>query len=135
MNYSDTPAEPQLKPGEFLGFNTFLAGVLPDNTWDTLYAFSWKSSFNGTVGGVSSRRTIGSPDPGGTGGVFDLKLDLNPEDVPEDVRKLMEDDGSRNASTTVEPPVTTPEPSTILATVLAAGASLFSKKTKTNRKN
>ncbi|TRU63715.1 MAG: PEP-CTERM sorting domain-containing protein [Microcystis aeruginosa Ma_QC_C_20070823_S13] len=135
LHYEDTPSEPSLTAGQFLGFNTFLVGVLPDNTWDTLYAFSWKSNFNGTVGGVSSRRTIGSPDPGGTGGVFDLQLDLNPDEVPEEVRNLMERDGSRNASTTIEPAAKVPEPSTLLGTILALGVGLFSRKAKKNQKH
>jgi len=62
---------------------------------------------------IDTKRTIGSPDPGGTGGVFDLQLDLNPDEVPEEVRKLMEKNGSRNASPTIEPPAKVPEPSTL----------------------
>jgi len=135
LTFTDTPAEYRLQPGEFIGFNTFLVGVLPDNTWDTLYAFSWKSDFNGTVGGVSVRSNTTPPDPGGTGGVFDLQLDLNPDEVPEEVRNLMERDGSRNASTTIEPAAKVPEPSTLLGTILALGVGLFSRKAKKNQKH
>jgi hypothetical protein len=132
--YEDTPAQP-LNANEFLGFTTALAGVLPDNTWDTLYVFRWKSNFNGTSGGVTPFRNISPPDPGGTGGVFDLQLDLNPDEVPEEVRNLMERDGSRNASTTIEPAAKVPEPSTLLGTILALGVGLFSRKAKKNQKH
>ncbi|BAZ28609.1 hypothetical protein NIES4074_10430 [Cylindrospermum sp. NIES-4074] len=130
LSYQDTPSEPSLGSGEFLGFNTFLAGVLPDNSWDTLFGFRWKSDFNGTVGGVSSRRTIGSPSPNGTGGIFDLQLDLNPEDVSEEVKALMKADGSRNADISIKPSVKVPEPSTFLGSVLVLGASFFLKKVR-----
>ena len=114
VSFQDTPSEPQLKSGsplicsvvsllcpEYLGFNTSLVGILADNSWDVLYSFSWKSNFNGTVGGVSVRSNTDPIDPNsGTGGIFDVVLDLNPEDIPESVLDLMEADGSRNASLT-----------------------------------
>jgi hypothetical protein len=134
LSYQDTPAEPNLQSGEFLGFNTFLAGILPDNSWDALYAFSWKSNFNGTVGGVSARRTVAPADPGGTGGIFDLKLDLNPDDIALEVRNLMAQDGARNASLTIEPPATTPEPSTLLGMVIALGSGILLNKAKKSQK-
>lgn len=102
--FSDTPAEPKLTVDQSIDFTTFLVGVLPDNSWDTLYAFSWKTNFNGTVGGVGVRSNTNPIDPNsGTGGIFDVVLDLNPEDIPVSVRNLMEADGSRNASTTSVP--------------------------------
>ena len=101
LRFSDTPAEPRLTAAQFIDFTTTLVGVLPDNSWDTLYAFSWKTNFNGTVGGVSVRSNTDPIDPNsGTGGIFDVVLDLNPEDIPESVRDLMEANGSRNASVT-----------------------------------
>ncbi|QSJ18094.1 choice-of-anchor K domain-containing protein [Nostoc sp. UHCC 0702] len=135
LSYFDEPAEPSLIDDEFLGFNTFLVGILPDNTWDALFGFSWKSNYNGSTGGVSRRSKPATLDPNATGGIFDLQLDLNPEDVPEEVRTVMETDGSRNASFTIEPPVKTPEPSSILATFLALGASIFFKKQKIVQKS
>jgi hypothetical protein len=101
--YSDTPAEPNLQLGEFLGFTTSLAGILADNTWDVLYVFSWKSNFNGTVGGISRPRNIDQPDPGGTGGVYDVLTDLNPEQVSEPVVALMTSQGAKNANLTSVP--------------------------------
>jgi hypothetical protein len=130
LDYTDTPTEPGLQPGQFLGFNTSLVGVLADQpsdrpqTWDLLYDFTWKSNFNGTRGGVSRPRSIEPADPNGTGGIFDLRLDLNPEDIPEEVRELMEADGARNASVTLPAqPTSVPEPSLIsgLGFVLSAG--------------
>jgi hypothetical protein len=47
----------------------------------------------------------------------------------------MERDGSRNASTTIEPAAKVPEPSTLLGTILALGVGLFSRKAKENQKH
>jgi hypothetical protein len=110
-----------------------LVGVLPDNTWDTLYAFSWESDFDGYSGGVSGRSNILPADLGGTGGIFNLKLDLNPEDIPQSVRDLMTRDGSRNASLTIAPSSSVPEPSTIFGTMML-GMGILWKKHQKNRK-
>jgi hypothetical protein len=104
VSFNDTPSIPLLKPGEFVSFTTSLVGVLADYTWDTLYSFAWKSNYNGTAGGVSVIKNPNPEDPNsGTGGIFDVALDLNPEDIPELQRDLMEADGSRNASFTSVP--------------------------------
>jgi hypothetical protein len=104
VSYTDTPAESRLMPGQSIHFITTLAGVLPDGTWDALYAFQWSSNYNGTSGGVTTRRNIVGPDPGsGTGGIFDLMMDLNPEDIPRAVRAFMIAQGARNVPLNVVP--------------------------------
>jgi hypothetical protein len=95
--YTDTPAEPLLQPGESLGFNTSLVGILPDGSWDILYNFEWQSNYNGTSGGVTTRRNIITPDDNGTGEVFDIKLDLSAADLSDQIKNQMSADGAQNA--------------------------------------
>ena len=102
VDFLDLPADFRLKAGEFIGFTTALVGVLPDNTWDALYAWTWTTTFNGTVGGVSVRNNTFPEDPGsGSGGVTILQTDLTVDDIPQDLRDLMTSDGARNVSVSV----------------------------------
>ena len=51
--------------------------------YDVLYSFNWSSNYTGTAGGVSLLRNAADADPGtGSGGIFDLALDVNPDDIP-----------------------------------------------------
>jgi hypothetical protein len=109
VDFLDIPADFRLKTGEFIGFTTALVGVLPDNTWDALYAWTWTTTFNGTVGGISVRSNTFSEDPGsGTGGVTILQTDLTVDDIPQDLRDLMTRDGARNVSVSVTAVPTAP---------------------------
>src|SRR5262249_591782 len=47
LDFLDRPVEPKLKPGQSMAFTTALVGVLPDNSWEALYAWTWTSNFNG----------------------------------------------------------------------------------------
>lgn len=124
LSYSDTPAEPQLTIGQTINFTTSLAGVLPDGTFDVLYVFNWATDYNGTSGGVSSRRNTNDGDVGsGAGGIRDLRLDLNPEDVPLAVRQVLIADGARNVPLTI-----VPEPSAIV--LLLVGALIACTRTR-----
>src|SRR5262245_443344 len=110
LEFSDFPAEPSLTPGQFLQFTTALVGVLPDNSWDALFAWTWSSNFNGTVGGVAVRNNTLPADPdSGTGGTTILQTDLTAGDLAQQVRDLMQRDGALNVSLDVtaapEPPM------------------------------
>jgi hypothetical protein len=59
--YTDTPAEPKLTTGQSLKFSTALAAIFSDGSWDPLSIFSWETTFNGTSGGVTTRRNIARP--------------------------------------------------------------------------
>lgn len=98
LNLSDTPTESRLKPGEYLGFTSALVGILPDNTFQILYSFNWRSNYTGKTGGISTRKNLLPPTFGGTGGISNLQLNLNPKDIPIQVRRLMAEDGAINAS-------------------------------------
>jgi autotransporter-associated beta strand protein len=71
LKFEDRPANPMLPAGGDMRFTTSLVGILPGNIpGESFYDWSWKSTFNGTSGGVA--RTINNlpVDPGsGTGGV------------------------------------------------------------------
>jgi hypothetical protein len=109
VDFLDNPADSALKTGGFIGFTTALVGVLPDNTWDALYAWTWTTTFNGTVGGISVRSNTFPEDPGsGTGGVTILQTDLTVDDIPQDLRDLMTRDGARNVSVSVTAVPTAP---------------------------
>ncbi|MCI5160090.1 MAG: hypothetical protein D3906_17045 [Candidatus Electrothrix sp. AUS1_2] len=97
MSFSDIPAWGGLPSGDYIGFTTTLVGVLADNSWDALYSWNWKTTYNGTVGGVSRLKNVIPPDPdSGTGDVTIIKEDLTASDIPKIVRNLMEKDGARN---------------------------------------
>lgn len=89
--FQDTPQSPSLTLDQFLGFNTSLVGLNPNGTWDILYNLDWKSDYTGAT----------NPN----GGIFDVEQDLNPQDIPEDVRREMTADGATNASGTVSEPL------------------------------
>jgi hypothetical protein len=109
LSFYDAPAEPRLTGKQAVSFTTVLAGVLPDSTWDALYAWNWESNFNGTVGGVAVRGNVIEPDPGsGTGGVSILASDLSAADLPTAVREQMIGDGGQNLTLAV------PEPSSFV---------------------
>ncbi len=109
LSFIDYPAESRLQPGEYIGFTTTLAGILPDNSWDALFSWNWITDFNGTVGGVSIRGNPIPPDLGsGTGGVTILDTDLSAGDIPQNMRDLMERDGARNVE-----PFSVPEPTSL----------------------
>ncbi len=136
LSFIDYPAESRLQPGEFIGFTTTLAGVLPDNSWDALFSWNWITDFNGTVGGVSIRDNPIPPDLGsGTGGVTILDTDLSAGDIPQNVRDLMERDGARNVE-----PYSVPEPSSFVLLlcgllILAVAKIYFRVETNTDFKS
>jgi hypothetical protein len=102
VDFLDIAADPGLRAGGFIGFTTAFVGVLPDNTWDALYAWTWTTTFNGTVGGISVRNNTSPEDPGsGTGGVTILQTDLTSDDISQELRDLMTTDGARNVSASV----------------------------------
>lgn len=105
LTFYDAPAESRLTGAQFIAFTTALVGVLPDNSWDALYAWNWDSNFNGTVGGVSIRGNTVPPDPGsGTGGVTILQRDLSAADIAPAVRALMVANGALNVGVAVPTP-------------------------------
>lgn len=72
LNFFDSPDDPLLPQGGYMGFTTRLVGVLgtsnPNNVGPLLYRWSWISTYNDSTGGaqaVSSAPVDGS----GTGGV------------------------------------------------------------------
>lgn len=84
LSFSDTPADSCLPggrgascggktapAGSFIGFTTRLVGVNANRTATDLgIGFNWKTTFNGTSGGVSRTKNDLPVDPGsGTGGV------------------------------------------------------------------
>ena len=84
LSFLDIPSDPCLpggwapkcngklaRKGSFIGFTTHLAGVNMDGTETDLdVGFAWKSTFNGTAGGVATTKNEHPVDPGsGTGGV------------------------------------------------------------------
>ncbi len=119
LDFGDRPANSRLETGEQLEFLTSLAGIRADGTWDVLYSFSWASDYNGTAGGVDVFRSLTLPT-GGTGGVFDVSLDLQPWDLPVEVLQLMAGDGAQNV----------PEPATMLmlGTGLVFGIGLLNRR-------
>jgi Ca2+-binding RTX toxin-like protein len=90
-----------MKPNESVSFTTSLVGVFPDGTWQALYTFRWKSNYKGEPesGGIS---ILGNPSPvesdGSNGRVSDLRLNVNPANIPAAVRRKMTADGAVNAS-------------------------------------
>jgi len=114
LTFIDTPklfSGQPLQPGKYVNFQTSLVGVFPDGTFQVLYTFTWKSNYNGEDGGVDDvnkgevreRFLANSND---RGGIFDLKLNLNPADISGEVRQRMAADGARNASgAAATPPV------------------------------
>jgi hypothetical protein len=70
LSMVDAPADQDLFPGDFVAFSTSLVGVDYQGNAHTLSSWSWKSTYNGTAGGVSQTASIYPIDPGsGTGGV------------------------------------------------------------------
>lgn len=87
--------------------------------YDVLYSFNWSSNYTGTAGGVSLLRNAADADPGtGSGGIFDLALDVNPDDIPLDARQLMVAQGGQNIPLT-DTPTTVPAPAGIVVGVIA----------------
>ena len=69
LSFVDDPADPYLFGG-FVAFSTSLVGVDNQGNAHGLYSWTWKSTFDGTTGGVSQTASINPVDPGsGTGGV------------------------------------------------------------------
>jgi hypothetical protein len=63
------------KKGEYVGFETHLVGVLPDNSPQKLgISFKWRSDYTGKSGGVSVLHS-GYNDDDGTGGVGGITID------------------------------------------------------------
>lgn len=101
LEFFDRPSNPALPNGEFMEFVTSLVGIFvrPDGSrdWDNLYTWHWTSTCNGTVGDVSVTANTLPVDPGsGTGGATILNTDLSAEDIPQEVRELMQSAGARN---------------------------------------
>lgn len=84
LDFSDTPSDQCLPggrgrgcngktapAGSFIAFTTHLAGVNFDGTATDLgIGFSWKTTFNGSSGGVSTTKNFTPVDPGsGSGGI------------------------------------------------------------------
>lgn len=148
--FGDQPSSTLLKPGEFLSFYTQLVGVLPDDSFDPLFSFSWKSNFNKKTGsgGVldltinPQRISLIDPSADGEGGVFDLRQDLSLSDLPESVLKLMKANGARNIyleesdsanlGLDVES-AAVPEPTTLLGLGIAAATGAFFKKRRMSK--
>ena len=97
VTYSDTPTEGRLTAGQFLAFTTSLVGVNTDNTYEILYTWSWKSNNTGGAGGVFRRTLPGDSDTGGVGGVYDVKTNLNPWQIPINIRNIWRVTGALNA--------------------------------------
>jgi hypothetical protein len=56
--------------GSYLGFTTHLAGILPDgSSLDLGVGFTWKDTYNGGSGGISTTASLDPVAPGGTGGI------------------------------------------------------------------
>lgn len=94
LSFFDQPSDLLLKPGDDMEFMTALAGVRADGTWDTLYVFSWSSNYNGASGQVR----MGGGQRGGTGGVFNLQLDLTADQLTTSEKLLMAESGSTNVA-------------------------------------
>jgi hypothetical protein len=119
LKYTDTPAESRLTAGQSIKFSTALAAILDDGSWDPLSIFSWETTFNGTSGGVTTRRNITPADAGsGTGGIDNLQQDILFERLPADVQQLMIQDGARTPIQSV------PEPYTLLLVGIGMGLIL-----------
>ncbi len=103
LNFADVPKDGRILPGQFMKFTTALVGVRVDGSFELLYVFDWKSNFNGISGGVS-RRGSGGDEPG-TGGIFDVRLDLTEADLSEKEKAAMARDGATNISSAdITPP-------------------------------
>lgn len=83
LEFIDSSSWPSASASRFIGFTTALVGVKSDGTYDVLYVFKWKTSFNGTVGGVTRLKNVGIPDENsGTGEIFDVVTDVPFESQP-----------------------------------------------------
>jgi len=103
LRFADTPSWPGLEPaqGEFVRYAVFLVGILPDDSFDVLYGLSYASNYDGEVDEAAATKVLGQPVPGsGSGGVFDLRLNRNPEEFSAATRQLLVDAGARNVPLT-----------------------------------
>jgi hypothetical protein len=93
LTFCDTPAEPKLKTGEFLAFETTLLGIDSSGGTTPLFDFDWTSNFKGTVQLGSARGNPNAPDPNsGTGGVTITEVNgipFVPTAVPEPATGLL----------------------------------------------
>lgn len=101
LKFYDQPKIPFMQPKEFISFTTSLVGVFPDGTWQALYTFRWKTDYKGEdrPGSIALLSNIFPEESDGSnGGISDLRLNVNPANLPAAVRRRMEADGAINAS-------------------------------------
>ncbi len=123
--FKDTPSWETNSFEDPLKFSTSLVGVFPNKTYHVLNTFNWKSSYNGTVGGVYKLKNTGDPDFGtGTGGIFDIENNVPIESFSAEALELLASTGARDL-----PIGPVPEPATfILFGIGTLGAMLKCKR-------
>ena len=100
LSFDDSPAWGNLPAKQSINFLSALVGTLGNGKFDTLYAWNWKTTFNGTSGGISRIKNIMPVDShSGTGGITIIKKDLTAIEIPLGIRQLMQKDGARNIET------------------------------------
>ncbi|HIP14339.1 MAG TPA: hypothetical protein EYG74_02495 [Sulfurimonas autotrophica] len=98
LEFYDAPGDPNLQDKDTVKFIIGLVGVLANDKYDMLYVWEWKSNYNGHTG-TAQFKNISYLSPGGTGGVSITKVDLTAEEIPLNVRQMMQKDGARNVET------------------------------------
>src|SRR5262249_7002674 len=104
VTFIDGPHDDSLQSGQFIGLTTSLVGVKAGNAgFDILYTFSWKTNWDGgTNGGILPANL--NFDDSGSGGIYDVQLNLAADDLPISVREHMAADWAQNVPT---PPLLT----------------------------
>jgi len=104
LTFDDAPQDEGLKGNDTVKFIIGLVGVLANDKYDMLHVWEWESNFNAHSGVASYRKhdalSIGNGN--GTGGVSITKVDLTAEEIPLNIRQLMQKHGARNVETYVD---------------------------------
>ena len=86
LNFLDQPKDSILPAGDHMAFRTRLVGLLPDDpsASDTLYEFTWESTYSGATGtgGVSETATVLPDDGSGIGGITITSINGVPQAPP-----------------------------------------------------